>query len=82
MNAALEKKSQYKIGRDEEGLTRQERKVAKLITSPPSFAMVGAAAGMTKQRAYQITKQLVAKGVLIKTGDRYEMADKNASLDA
>lgn len=79
MNA--DQKKQYKIGRDEDGLTRQERKVAKLLTAPPSFSMVGAAAGMTKQRAYQIAKQLVEKGVLVREDDRYILADKNEPLD-
>jgi helix-turn-helix protein len=61
----------YKIGRNQEGLTQQERKIAKLITSPPSFAQVGTSVGVTKQRAYQITQKLIEKGVLIKLGDRY-----------
>lgn len=64
----------YKIGRNGEGLTRQERKIAKLITSPPSFTQVGLSAGVTKQRAYQITTKLVEKGVLVKTPSGYAMA--------
>jgi hypothetical protein len=64
----------YKIGRNQEGLTQQERKVARLITSPPSFAQVGTSVGITKQRAYQITQKLLEKGVLIKLGDRYVLA--------
>lgn len=61
----------YKLKRNAEGLTAQERKVAKLVTSPPSFTQIGVSAGITKQRAYQITLKLVEKGVLRKEGDRY-----------
>lgn len=61
----------YKLKRNTEGLTAQERKVAKLVTSPPSFTQIGVSAGITKQRAYQITLKLVEKGVLRKEGDRY-----------
>lgn len=70
---------QYNLGKNIEGLTAQERKVAKLITSPPSFTQIGISAGITKQRAYQITKQLVEKGVLVKDGDRYVRAAQPAT---
>ena len=59
---------QYKIGRDDSGLTRMERSLLGQLALGESPTAAAATIGVTRQRVSQLLAQLEAKGRIIRNG--------------
>lgn len=56
----------YKIGRDENGLTQNERDVLKGLLEGKTLTAVGGDMDLSRQRAAKLASDLVEKGWLIR----------------
>lgn len=68
MTAAV--KPGYSIGRDEHGLTENEREVLKSLLAGKSLTAAGEELGLSRQRAFQLAAELIKKGWLVKGAKR------------
>lgn len=64
----------YKIGRDEHGLTQNERDVLKGLLEGKTLTAVGGDMDLSRQRAAKLAADLVEKGWLIRGEKRGQYA--------